>query len=61
MTDDQQYHTVEETARLRAEHPLPAPCSGCGVEAEYLDDIIPHIMHAEGCPVAANIRETMAK
>ena len=55
MTDDELYSEAE-TLALRGEHPLPAPCSSCGVEASYEDDVIPHIRHHEGCQVAATIR-----
>jgi len=60
MTDDELYSEAE-TAALRAQHPLPAPCSGCGVEPSYEDDVIPHTRHASGCQVAADIKRMVAK
>lgn len=59
MNDDDLY-SVEETARLRAERPLPPPCSSCGAEASYEDDIIGHTRHHQGCEVAANIERMLA-
>ena len=55
-------YTQEETTRLRADHPLPPPCSYCGAEANYEgDDPVPHTYHAEGCEVAARIRELLVE
>lgn len=54
-----EHFTEEQTHRLRAENPLPPPCSYCGAEAGYEDDTIPHVRHDEGCEVATRIRALM--
>ncbi len=59
--DDDQLYSVQETARLRAQHPLPPPCSGCGAEPSFEDDIVPHIRHHQGCAVAMSIKRMVAK